>query len=265
MKAIILSAGQGKRLLPMTENRPKCLLPLGAGYNVLSWQLQELERGGFREAVIVTGFEADTVEEQVASYAGSLACRCIYNPFYNMADNLATLWLAVRMTCEEDDDFAVINGDTLFTGAVAERLLQAAPVPVRLTVSGKPFYDADDMKVIRDSGGRLEAVGKSLAPEQVNAESIGFMLFRSSGARALREALDRAARSPGGLERWYLSVINAMAETIRIETLDAGADEWCEIDFPADLRAAAECVVQWTAEDATGLSSESSELKTAAV
>ena len=61
MKAIILSAGQGRRLLPLTENRPKCLIPL-ATRSLLEWQLRNLAQAGVREAVVVTGFGADQIE-----------------------------------------------------------------------------------------------------------------------------------------------------------------------------------------------------------
>ena len=55
MKALILSAGQGSRLLPLTADRPKCLLPVGS-CSVLEWQIRHLEACGISEVVVVVGF-----------------------------------------------------------------------------------------------------------------------------------------------------------------------------------------------------------------
>ena len=73
MKAIILSAGQGKRLLPLTEETPKCMLPVTEGVPLLQWQLEQLEIAGVTEAVIVTGFYAEKVEALVARLAREYA------------------------------------------------------------------------------------------------------------------------------------------------------------------------------------------------
>src|SRR5690606_31501919 len=65
-KAVVLSAGQGRRLLPLTADRPKCLVEL-SGRSVLEWQLRALEAAGVREAVVVTGFGAASVDAELSS------------------------------------------------------------------------------------------------------------------------------------------------------------------------------------------------------
>jgi len=64
-RAIILSAGQGRRLLPLTENTPKCLLPV-AGKPVIAWQIDALLANGIEEIVIVAGFQIGKVEALIA-------------------------------------------------------------------------------------------------------------------------------------------------------------------------------------------------------
>ena len=126
-KAIILSAGQGKRLSPLTDTRPKCLVEL-SGRTVLHWQLKHLAQAGITEAVVVTGFAADTVESEVAGLAiPGLTVRTLFNPFYALTDNLATCWLARG---EMRGDFLLLNGDTLFEAPIAERLIAAPPAPM---------------------------------------------------------------------------------------------------------------------------------------
>ena len=94
MKAVILSAGQGSRLLPLTAERPKCLLPLGPK-SLIEWQVDILSRGGVDEIVVVVGFRAALVEDALAKLARKgLRIRTLLNPFYNVADNLGSCWLA---------------------------------------------------------------------------------------------------------------------------------------------------------------------------
>ena len=115
-KAIILGAGQGKRLLPLTAARPKCLLEF-SGRTLLSWQLSRLRIAGVTEAVVVTGFEAETVEAEVAKLdLGPLKVRTLFNPFYAVADNLVSCWVA---RSEFAGGTLLLNGDTLFETDIA--------------------------------------------------------------------------------------------------------------------------------------------------
>lgn len=231
MRAIILSAGQGSRLLPHTADRPKCLVPIGRR-SFIEWQLRQLEAGGVTDIVVVTGFRAAMVDTELARLGKSgLAVRSIYNPFFNVADNLGSCWLARG---EMDRDFIILNGDTLFESAVLARLLENARAPVTVTVDRKPRYDADDMKV-RLEGDRVLDIGKTLPPEHSQAESIGLLLFRGEGARAFAEAVDAAMRTPEGLKWWYLRTVAALAGRGIVSSCSIEGLEWGEMDYPQDL------------------------------
>jgi choline kinase len=242
MKAIILSAGKGSRLLPLTENTPKCLLPLAQGYTLLTWQLSQLEAAGVQEAVIVSGFNTAMVEAEAARFEGKMKLRVLYNPFYHVADNLGSVW----MTRGEMNDgpFMILNGDTIFTSAVARALIAGAKAPITLTVSSKDSYDEDDMKVIQDQG-RLQRVSKKLDANAANAESIGFMMFQKSGAGAFKARVEELMRSREGTSMFYLSVIDALASEIEIGTVPVAQDQWQEVDFPDDYKAAQEAQLSW--------------------
>jgi choline kinase len=231
MRAIILSAGQGSRLLPLTADRPKCLVPLGRR-SFIEWQIRQLDAGGVRDIVVVTGFRAEMVEAELARMVHpGLTVRTLFNPFFGVADNLGSCWLA---RAEMNRDFIVLNGDTLFESAVLERLLASPPEPIAVTVDKKPRYDADDMKVRLD-GARLLDIGKTLPPEHSHAESIGLLLFRGPGAGAFAEAVDAAMRRAEGLKWWYLRVIAGLAERGIVSTVSIEGLEWGEMDYPQDL------------------------------
>jgi choline kinase len=240
VKAIILSAGQGKRLLPLTERAPKCMLPV-AGRPLISRQIDALLKCGVDDIAVVVGFGAELVEAGLAERYGSQRIRTLHNPFYTITDNLVSCWVARG---EMDSEFLILNGDTLFAVSVLERLLGAPEHPITLAVSRKDFYDDDDMKVIRD-GDRLLQVGKKLPRGEVNAESIGMMTFRGDGPRRFRDAMNLALRSTAALSQWYLSLIDQLAKDGSVYTQEISATGWTEVDSPADLERASTPGAAW--------------------
>ena len=110
MKAIILSAGQGSRLLPLTESVPKCCLMLD-GKPLLQHQVESLAANGLDDIVIVTGFNHQKVGDIVNDInIPGVSVRTLYNPFYAVSDNLGTTWIARK---EMRSPFLLVNGDTL--------------------------------------------------------------------------------------------------------------------------------------------------------
>jgi L-glutamine-phosphate cytidylyltransferase len=236
MKAIVLSAGQGRRLLPLTVEEPKCLLSVDVDRSILELQLQALASCGIERVCIMVGFGAARVERFLAMHRiKPLEVRTRYNPFFATSNNLVTCWLAMA---EMTEDFVLLNGDTLFEPKILRRLLASPPAPVTLTIDRKAEYDEDDMKVSLVGDRRLIAVGKTLPATETNGESVGLMLFRGTGVEAFRGTLEAAIRHPAALQQWYLSVINTMAGPLRVEAELIKGLWWAEIDTPEDLRRA---------------------------
>ena len=244
MKAIILSAGQGSRLGHMVDDRPKCLIDFN-GRSLLDRQLDTLEANGVAEAVVVTGFHDELVNQAIERRGGALDVRTIYNPFYKVADNAGSLFMARE---ELAGDCLVWNGDTLVSRELMRRVLANPQSGICVTIDRKDSYDEDDMKVVEE-GGRLKASGKRLPLREVNAESIGLLAFRSGGAEQFREAIERAIRTPEGTTIWYLRVIHQVAQTADVWTFDINGEEWGEVDFPSDVEAARALTAAWDAAE----------------
>lgn len=245
MKVIILSAGQGRRLLPLTESTPKCALDV-AGKSALEWQLEQISQCAVDEVVVMTGFQAPKVEQIAAGFQG-VPVRTTHNPFYAACDNLGTCWLARP---EMTEDFVIINGDTLFEAGILQALLASpAERAVTLVTDRKDDYDDDDMKVVEDDG-RLLRVGKQLDRAVVNAESIGMMAFRGAGPGLMSQQLDAMMRDESGLKRWYLSAVDELAQSNQVGTCCIEGLSWCEIDDAADLANAAGVVATWEVREA---------------
>ena len=237
MKAVILSAGQGKRLLPLTADRPKCILPV-QGRTLIEWQIDELAKCGIDQVTVVLGYRADKVERILRMRYGPQSVRTIYNPAYAVSDNLVSCWAAHD---EMHDEFVLLNGDTLFEAAVLESLLETIGRSVTVVVSQKSSYDDDDMKVELD-GCRLVKIGKDISPDHVDGESIGMILFRDKGPMLFRNAIEKALRDPSSRTKWYLSVIDEMAKSMTVWTCSVKGLQWCEVDYPADIKQAEKVV-----------------------
>jgi choline kinase len=244
MKAIILSAGQGSRLGHLVDDQPKCLIEFN-GRSLLDRQLDTLEACGVHEAVVVTGFHDELVNEAIARRSGGPEVRTVYNPFYKVADNTGSLFMARE---ELTGDCLVWNGDTLVSRALMGKVLANPQPGICVTIDRKESYDEDDMKVVEE-GGRLKAIGKRLELLTVNAESIGLLAFRDGGAEQFSEAIEQAIRTPEGTTIWYLRVIHQIAQRADVWTLDIQGEEWGEVDFPEDVEAAKALTARWDAAE----------------
>lgn len=242
MRVIILAAGQGRRLLPLTESRPKALLDIG-GKTLVERQIAAFAGCGLKDFVVITGYGSRQMEETLATIAPryGVTIDTIYNPFFEVADNLASCWMARgAMT----GDFIQVNGDNVFRSDVVKRLLAAPSVPASVAVNIKDGYDADDMKVMLQ-GGLVKDIGKRLELNKVQAEAIGFYLFRGAGAKHYVDVLERSMRDPSALKQWFPSAVAALAQEIDVRTIDITGVRWGEVDFPDDYEQAVALVKDW--------------------
>jgi len=227
--AVILSAGQGKRLSPLTDGRPKCLVPI-AGRPILEWQIHALAEAGVEHISVVTGFCADEVDTMLKTTSVPIEVETIFNPFYTVADNIGSCWAAKDMIGE---DTLLLNGDTLFEPAIAKRVLATATAPISVTVDRKEHYDSDDMK-IRCTGSRLTAIGKALELP-VDGESIGMIRFQRDGGKRFVNAMRALLRDTETLKRWYLTIIDGLAKDGGVGLVSIEGLAWAEVDFLRDL------------------------------
>lgn len=242
MHVIILAAGQGKRLLPLTAEKPKALLDIG-GKSLIERQIEAFAACGLKQFSVVTGYGSDMMDEALVQIAArhSVTVEQIFNPFFALADNLASCWMA-RSAMR--GNFIQVNGDNVFRADVVERLLSAPAAPVCVAVNTKASYDADDMKVMLKDG-LVHDIGKTLDVSRVGAEAIGFYMFRDEGPAAYVNVLERAVRDPHGLKQWFPTAVAHLSREIDVTTISITGLRWGEVDFPHDLDDARQLVASW--------------------
>ncbi len=226
MKAVVVVAGRGRRLHPLTEDMPKPLLGIGET-TILENQLRNLAGCGIDDIVIVTGYRADMVERLAGpdiSY--------IYNPFYETSNSLVSLWLARHHL---EGEFVYLHADVVFDPRILGDLVVDRR-DICLAIERKPCVE-EDMKV-RLRGDRILDIGKNLESAAADGEFTGLARFSRRGADLLCQALDVIVRQ-GDLMLWFEAAVQLLIDGgCPVYCLETAGRPWIEIDFASDLEVA---------------------------
>lgn len=231
MRAVILAAGQGTRLLPFTRENPKCLVPVG-GRAILDHQLAALAAAGVERAAVVGGYRLERIAAHLAAAAPPLPVALLPNPFWSVANSIGSVWEARALLAEP---FVLLNGDTLFAPAVLAAAVADAEEGVTLLVEPTDDFQLDDMLVAAD-GGTVRAVGKTLVEGAATARSLGVVLAAGDGPARYLAALAEVMLADGGHARFHHAVLDRLAwdGAVRALAVAPGA-RWAEIDRPEDI------------------------------
>jgi choline kinase len=241
VEAIVLAAGKGSRLLPLTVTVPKPLVNLPEGGTILQHQLDALQQIGTFEAIrIIAGYKIQDIRNALAEESDG-NCVVEFNPFYSVAGALGSLWVGLRASSEHD--VVILNGDTLLFESsrrgLAE-LLAEDREGVTLIVSEHAHGDPDAMEVACHPDGRVLAVGKGLPAYERKPVSVGILVVRGKAAReAADAALDRLlVDSQEALQQWpWHSIVNALvAMGCPVRTSHVPPGSWLEIDSLLELK-----------------------------
>lgn len=228
MKAIILAAGLGSRLLPLTADRPKCLVPVG-GRTILEHQLVALDGAGVSDVTVVGGYRFERLAAFVESLPAGLRPELIFNPFYGVSSSIGSVWAARHLLGQR---FLLLNGDTIHAARPFADAIRRLPDGLSLMIEPAPRPAADDMRV-RAGFGRVLAVGKGLRPARHRSAGIVACTDPSGGGYAA--ALERTISAPGGDQRFHHDVIDLLARQLRVSAVALDPGCFHEIDSPADI------------------------------
>tara|TARA_B100000470_G_C19763184_1_gene379373 strand:+ start:37 stop:792 length:756 start_codon:yes stop_codon:yes gene_type:complete len=235
MKAIILAAGKGERLMPLTSDTPKSLLELENGTTLLESQLITINKTVIDKVVIVTGYLTEKIESKVQRYSKkyNIDIQIIYNPFFDISNNLLSLWQARH---EMESDFIIINGDDIFNDSVLLGLLEHDKNElITMVIDRKETYDEDDMKLIVKNGRILE-VSKKIPLNEANGESIGMIRVTGEAKGIMVDTMERMVRNKKNMQVFYLAMIQELInQGIVVGYHEISSKDWAEIDFHPDL------------------------------
>ena len=228
MRAVVLAAGEGRRLSPYTADRPKCLVELG-GRTLLSFQVETLRSAGIRDLTLVTGYLGDRIRGQ--------GFATVHNPRWAETNMVASLMCA-KALLDGGEDVVVAYADILYEPRVLRALCEC-PAPVSTTVDTSwrhlwelrmenPLSDAETLRL--DAAGNIRELGRR--PEsydEVEAQYMGLIKIRADTASRFAEHFrgpDRMEMT-GFLQSWVDS-----GQSLRAVPVSGG---WLEVDTAGDL------------------------------
>lgn len=235
--AVILAAGVGSRLRPLTDDKPKCLVPVG-GESFLLRAVRVLASQGIARWVVVTGYRAEAVREAMKRAPGEV--RFVHSEAYETTQNSVSFALATR-ALRAGEACIKLDGDVLFDGSVTAALFDAmragraagrAGVGVVAVERGHALGE-EEMKVLVE-GDSVKRFGKGLDPRVCHGESIGIELFDAPAVALVGEALAGAGRE-GRTNVYYEDVYNDVLDRVQMSPSTVKAGSWTEVDDVADL------------------------------
>jgi choline kinase len=234
--AVILVAGVGSRLRPITDDRPKALVDLD-GETILGRAVRLLASYGVRKVVLATGYREDAL--RAAMQGAPVAVEYCRNPEFDRTQNSVSL--ALCRSAVGSDAFFKLDGDVVFQRQVLERLDECT-AELAVAVDAGRMLDAEAMKVTV-SGARIDAFGKGIELAKSAGESIGIERIAAAASATLFDALD-ATIGAGERDLYYEDVYSRLiaAGALRAEAVPVRDLPWTEVDDFRDLERARELV-----------------------
>ncbi|MBV9840134.1 MAG: phosphocholine cytidylyltransferase family protein [Sphingomonadaceae bacterium] len=230
MKAIIISAGQGSRLLPLTLDMPKCLVHVN-GRAILDHQIVALRAAGIAEIVVVGGYRYEQLAAHVAAASPRGRVSIVRNPFWAAGSSIGSVWAA---RAHLDGPFCLLNGDTIFDEGVFDDALAAMRPGVNLVVERLGDAEPDDMLVAVE-GGRVAAVAKTLDRAAATHRSLGIVLSPDTAGGGYAAMLEAVIGAPGGTDAYHHAIVDRLARSGQVIALENSGPHWQEIDTPQDI------------------------------
>lgn len=228
MKALILAAGMGLRLVPLTNDLPKALIKVN-GKSIIVNQIEILNNLGIKEVYVVTGYKSDLLEAEIVSRFPWV--HFINNSDYSNTNNMYSAYLGKDEL--HNSDFLMMNGDVFFDQSVVESVLESDYEDAIIVDIGN--YIEESMKVVEENGKLIE-ISKSIERELALGSSIDIYKFSvSSGEKFFNKCAEYI--NNGIVKKWSEVALNDILKMCDFKPCRLNG-RWFEIDDIKDLEAA---------------------------
>ncbi len=229
MKALILAAGLGTRLAPITDDRPKSLVPVN-GQPILLKQIENLLENGITDITVVSGYKGDMLKKTVLALYPDI--NIIHSVDYATTNNMYSAYLAKDVM--NGEAFLMMNADVFYDASVITALLEDKAPNAIVTEMGR--YIEESMKVVEQDG-RIAKISKAITPEEALGVSIDVYKFSREGGAAFFAKCTEYIEQKGELKLWSEVALNDVLSEVDFKACPL-VGRWLEIDNHEDLAAA---------------------------
>lgn len=242
MIGVILAAGMAKRLRPLTDNKPKCLLKVGER-TLLERTVCAMQQAGISEFVVVTGYCADQIRDFLDHYANSQKQMAngqqphftfLHNADYEHNNNIFSLWLAMEVV--RGCDFLLMDSDILCDPAAVVRIASEQEPALALN---RHECGEEEIKVIVDADGRITEISKVCSIQDAIGESVGIEKMTADYSEAIYHELQQMIEQEGLIDVFYERAFERLipqGHTFRV--VDTTSYFSYELDTPEDFERA---------------------------
>ena len=226
--AVLLAAGTGSRLYPLTQNMPKCLT-LVNGISILERLIFCLNQYSFKRLIVVTGYMENRIREVLGNRRGSMAIDYIFSPLYKTTNNIYSLWMASGII---NDPFLLIESDLIFDTSLLEGMLYPDKIAVAhilpwMNGSTVTLNQFQYVTKFHNDIGHLN---------EIRHKTVNIYSFSLSSWHGISERLDQYI-SDGMVNDYYEAVFAEMVTdgSLSLQAVSFDSKPWYEIDTIADL------------------------------
>lgn len=230
--ALLLAAGLGNRLNPLTQNMPKCLTMVN-GVPILEQLVSCLDQHNFKRLVVVTGHFESCIRDFLGTQVGGLTIDYVHSPLYATTNNIYSLWMAREIIREP---FLLIESDLVFDMSLLDDMLY----PDRIAIARmRPWMKGTTVTVDRFQDVKAFWIGTAGPSDELIYKTVNIYSLSLSSWHRIRERLDRHI-SAGRVNDYYETVFAEMVAdgSLSLQTVLFDNKPWYEIDTIEDLTAA---------------------------
>lgn len=233
MLGVILAAGMARRLRPLTDHRPKCLLSVG-GRTLVERTVDAMLAAGIDELVVVTGFKAEMLRTFLTEHYPALRIHFIDNPDYEHNNNIFSLWLTRPLT--DGRDFLLMDSDIFCEPALVAHIVQQPDTALAVQ---RHQLGEEEVKVITDSDGYVTEISKTCSIEAAMGESVGIERIAADYSAALFRELEQMIETEGLINVFYeLAFERLIPQGHRFRAVDTTRFQSMELDTVEDFERA---------------------------
>jgi len=235
MIGVVLAAGMAKRLRPLTDTKPKCLLEVG-GKTLLERTVRAMQQAGISEFVVVTGYRADQIREALTSIVSLQNITFLHNADYEHNNNIYSLWMAGEVV--RGKDFLLMDSDILCDPAAVVRIAEQTEPALALN---RHECGEEEIKVIVDADNHIVEINKTCNPADAIGESVGIEKMTADYSTALYRELDQMILKEGLVDVFYERCFERLIpQGYTFRVVDTTSYFSYELDTPEDFQRAQE-------------------------